>query len=146
MIANQVGWSFAERNPNFGDPTMRFMDAETYAFHAATGLMAAAYSSQANGFFAGPYGRGILPPTPGVRPGVVHDYYNDTNFGRLERTCELAAQRGCTPNDIALGYLISQPFPTCALIGCGTLEHLNASCDAGDMLLTPEEVTRLAGS
>ena len=124
FVANQVGWSLAERNPNWGDATMRFMDAETQAFHQQTGLMAAAYSSQANGFFAGAYGRGKLPPTPGVNAGVVQAYYNEANFNRLERAKQLAAHYGCTPNAIALAYLLSQPFPACAIVGCGTLDHL----------------------
>ena len=132
--------SLAARNigPN-DDPTSRFMDQETYEFHLETGLTVAAYSSQANGFFAGPYGRDALPPTPGVNPGVVRSYYSETNFDRLDRARELAARHGCQPNDIALAYLTSQPFPTSAILGCGTIEHLRASLTAADLLLTPEE-------
>ena len=144
FIGNQVGWSLAQRNPNIGDPTTLFMDDEMQNFHKTSGLMVAAYSSQANGFFAGTYGRGLLPPTPGVRAGVVEAYYNDVNFDRLDRARVLATRYGCTANTIALGYLISQPsFPTCAIIGCGTSEHLRDSCTAGDIVLTPQEVAWL---
>jgi aryl-alcohol dehydrogenase-like predicted oxidoreductase len=143
-VANQVGWSLAERNAMPGDPTMLFMDSKMHAFHRATGLMAVAYSSQAGGFFSGPYGRGILPPASGVNPGVLQAYYNETNFARLDRACELAVRHNCAPNDIALGYLLSQPFPTCAIVGCGTLDHLRASCAGGDITLSPREVTWLA--
>lgn len=146
FVANQLGWSLAERNPNIGDPTVRFMDAETWAFHQQTGLMAAAYSSQANGFFAGAYGRDKLPPALGVNPGVVQSYYNETNFTRLERAQELAARHDCTPNAIALAYLLSQPFPTCSIIGCGTLDHLRESCAHADLTLTPAEVAWLDGT
>jgi aryl-alcohol dehydrogenase-like predicted oxidoreductase len=140
FVANQPGWSLAERNLGINDdPTMRFMDADAYAFHLATGLMAAAYSSQANGFFTGPYGRDILPPTPGVNSGVVRGYYSETNFARLARARELAARHGVTANDIALAYLTSQSFPTCAIIGCGTMEHLQKSLTAQDLTLSHEE-------
>ena len=115
-------------------------------FHRESGLMAAAYSAQANGFFAGAYGRGMLPPIPGVQAGVVSAYYNEGNFDRLERARDLAARRGCTANAIALAYLTSQPFPTCALIGCGTSEHLRASCEGGNMALSPEEIAWLEGA
>jgi len=134
FIANQVGWSLAERNADAGgDPTMRFMDAQTHAFHRETGLLAAAYSSQAGGYFAGRE----------AERGVARVYDSETNRARLERARTLAARRGCAPNDIALGYLISQPFPTCALIGCGTEAHLRASCRSGDVTLTTEEVAWL---
>jgi aryl-alcohol dehydrogenase-like predicted oxidoreductase len=140
FVANQPGWSLAQRTPGLGDPTALFMDAEMHAFHRATGLTAIAYSSQANGFFAGAYGRGILPPAPGVNPGVVQAYYHETNFKRLDRARALADRHGCTPNDIALGYLLSQPFPTCAILGCGTLVHLQASLNGGDIRLSQEEL------
>jgi len=144
FVASQPGWSLAVRNigPN-DDPTSRFMDDETYEFHLETGLAVAAYSSQANGFFAGPYRRDLLPPSPGVNPGVARSYYSETNFARLDRTRELAARHNCQPNDIALAYLTSQPFPTCAILGCGTIEHLRESLTAADLLLTPEERDRL---
>jgi aryl-alcohol dehydrogenase-like predicted oxidoreductase len=140
FVASQPGWSLAVRNigPN-DDPTSRFMDDETYEFHLETGLSVAAYSSQANGFFSGPYGRDILPPTPGVNPGVARNYYSEANFARLDRARELAATHGCKPNDIALAYLTSQPFPTCAILGCGTIEHLRESLTAADLLLSPAE-------
>jgi aryl-alcohol dehydrogenase-like predicted oxidoreductase len=140
LVANQPGWSLAQRNADVGgDTTIRFMDDDAYTFHLETGLLAAAYSSQANGFFAGAYGRNILPPTPGVNPGVVRSYYSETNFTRLDRARELAARHNRHPNDIALAYLTSQPFPTCAIIGCGTMEHLEESMTASDLLLSPEE-------
>ena len=140
FVANQVGWSLAEHNPNVGDATMRFMDAQILSYHQQTGLMAAAYSAQATGFFAGAYGRGKLPPAPGVNAGVVNAYYKEANFTRLERAEQLAARYGCTVTAIALAYLLSQPFPTCAIIGCGTLDHLRESCAYPDLRLQPEEV------
>jgi aryl-alcohol dehydrogenase-like predicted oxidoreductase len=141
---NQVGWSLAVRNADAGgDPTVRFMDEETHAYHRATGLFAAAYSSQANGFFAGEYGRDLPSPAPKSGAGVVRAYYSESNFRRLDRARELAARRGCAPNDIALGYLLSQSFPTCAIVGCGTEEHLRSSLRAADIQLTPEEVAWL---
>lgn len=146
FVASQPGWNLAVRNfgPN-DDPTVRFMDDEMYAFHLETGLAVAAYSSQANGFFTGPYGRDILPPTPGVRPNVVGSYYNETNFTRLDRARELAVQYGCSANDIALAYLTSQPFPTCAILGCGTVEHLQEGLTAQDLQLDPRDRDGLVG-
>jgi aryl-alcohol dehydrogenase-like predicted oxidoreductase len=143
-LANQPGWSLAERRSYpTDDPTMHFMDGEMLTFHRETGLLAAGYSSQANGFFAGTYGRDILPPTPGVNQGVVRSYYSDANFDRLDRARELAARHHTDPNAIALAYLTNQPFPSSAILGCGTLEHLRHSLTAADLVLTPEEVNWL---
>jgi aryl-alcohol dehydrogenase-like predicted oxidoreductase len=144
--ANQPGWSLAARNANAGgDTTIRFMDEEAYRFHLETNLPVAAYSSQANGFFSGAYGRGILPPAPGVNQGVVSNYYSETNFARLDRARLLAARYNCSANDIALAYLTSQPFPTSAILGCGTLEHLQQSLTASDLLLGKDDLDFLLG-
>jgi aryl-alcohol dehydrogenase-like predicted oxidoreductase len=146
FVASQPGWSLAARIPGLGDdPTSRFMDAATYAFHQETGLPVAAYASQANGFFTGPYGRGLLPPAPGVSPAVARAYGSEANYTRLDRCRELAADYGCSANDIALAYLTSQAFPASAILGCGTLAHLEASLTARDLLLSADECRWLAG-
>ena len=145
FVANQVGWSLALRNAPPSDTTSHFMDSATHAFHRANDLMVAAYSPQAGGFFSGPYGRDILPPTPGVRKGVVDTFYSPQNFGRLDRVRELASQLHCSPNDIALAYLTSQPFPTVAIVGCGTREHLHASCAGRDLTLSVDEISYIEG-
>lgn len=144
FVGNQVGWSLAARNANVGgDTTIRFMDAEMEAYHQQTGLFVAAYSSQANGFFGGNYGRDIPHPTPKSAELVVRSYYSERNFGRLERVQELATQHNCHPNSIALAYLTSQPYAVSAIASCPTSEYLATTLEAGSLRLSHEEVSYL---
>ena len=70
---------------------------------------------------------------------LVRCWYCDDNFQRLERVNEMAQQRGVLPINIALAYVLCQPFPTFPLIGPRTLEELRTSLPALGVGLTEEE-------
>jgi len=141
FIGNQVMWSLAKPNvANISDKTMVLMDDEGLAYHQQTGMPVIAYSSQANGFFSGKYQRDTIPGNQSVR----NHYYNEENFARLDRVAEVAKSLGKTQTEIALGYLISQPFPVFPIIGSRTLAQLSESCLAGDLRLAPEILNYLA--
>jgi len=83
------------------------------------------WSSQARGFFTGRF-------SPEVRDNadIVRVFYNDANWERLRRAEQLAAEKQVTAIQVALAYVMNQPFPTCALIGAQNLQELQ-SCEAG---------------
>mgnify|MGYP001095261446 CR=1 FL=1 len=144
FVANQLMWSLALPNPEgITDKTLWWMDAPTYAYHRRTGLAAVAYSSQAKGFFSGKYGPGLTDAADGRRAGVIRQYYSPENFERLAAAQAIAARRGCSANDVALAYLIHQPFATYAIVGPRSVEQLRDSCRAADVTLTEEEVRAL---
>src|SRR5207253_440646 len=97
------------------------------------------WSSQARGFF--------LPGR--AAPGKMDDaelarcWYSADNFRRLDRVNELAAKKNVEPINIALAYVLHQPFPTFALIGPRTLAETRSSWRALDVTLTPEDVAWL---
>jgi aryl-alcohol dehydrogenase-like predicted oxidoreductase len=143
FCASQIGWSLARADlsaATFGGTLS--MDVPTLDYHRRTGFPVMAYSSQANGFFAGKADRyraeGAVRDT-----GFARTYASAGNFGRLDRARELAAKHGRPANDIALGYLLSQSFPVYALVGCKTPEQLRSSCAAADVRLAPEEIAYL---
>jgi aryl-alcohol dehydrogenase-like predicted oxidoreductase len=139
FCASQIGWSLAQPDPaarGFGGELA--MDAATLAYHRRTGFPVVAYSSQAAGFFAGKADRYLAPDAP--RDGFSRKYMTAENLARLARARMLAERRGRPTNDIALAYLLSQPFPVYALVGCQTVEQVQASCAAADLRLTPEEI------
>ncbi|MGY2894016.1 aldo/keto reductase [Deinococcus sp. UYEF24] len=139
FVANQLMWSLAEANPgSVTDDTLEEMDAGTSEWHKHTGLAALPYTSQALGFFGGKYGRGReLPNTPAASR-VQRMFFNDANFGRLDRVNEVAARLGWTPTQVALAYLRAQPFPVFPIIGPRTLEQLADSLPAGELDLDAE--------
>lgn len=138
MVASQIQWSLAAMIPGSnGDLTMAAMDNESYPYYLKTGMSVVAYSAQASGFFSGKYAAD--QPESG-RSSVRKIYDTAENWGRLQRATELAAELGCTPNRIALAYLIAQPFPTYPIAGCRTIDQVRDSCQSMDINLTPEQV------
>ncbi|MCR2806451.1 aldo/keto reductase [Paenibacillus soyae] len=110
-------------------------DAETCEWHEKTGMPLLSWSSQARGFFTGRF-------TPEVRDNadLVRVFYSDDNWERLARAKQLAEEKGVTAIQIALAYVLGQPFPTCALIGAQSQAEL-LSCDEGSRIrLTREEM------
>ena len=61
----------------------------------------------------------------------------------LEQALEMAKKRNVLPINIALAYVLNQPFPTLALIGPRQLSETRTSLPALDIALTPDEVNWL---
>jgi len=140
FVADQMRWSLGRVNPASQKiPGLVEMDATLHAYHRATGLAAVAYSSQAQGFFSGAYGRGILHPPTRAGQKVNAYYYNEDNLARLDRVRDLAARKRVATTHVALAYLFAQPFAVYPIIGCSTVEHLRDSCAADGVHLTEAE-------
>ncbi|WP_424766874.1 aldo/keto reductase [Paenibacillus sp. sgz302251] len=110
-------------------------DTETCDWHEEQQFPLLSWSSQARGFFTGRF-------SPEIRDNadIVRVFYSDDNWERLERAKRLAADKGVSAIQIALAYVLNQPFPTCALIGAQTAEELQ-SCDTGSLIkLSKEEM------
>lgn len=97
-----------------------------------------AWSSQAQGFFTGCYAQDAPADAEMVRV-----WYNDANFQRLDRVNQMAAERGVTPIEVALAYVLCQPFPTWALIGPRTPQETESSMAGLTLTLTPDETAWL---
>ena len=124
-------------------PAGQLMDDETLRYHRTCRLPIVAYSSQAGGFFAGNYDPAGPPPGVTPNPNIVRYYGTDENYARLALAKKLASQKGCSPNQIALAYLLNQSFPTFAIVGANTPERVADSCRAADVILTEAEVRLL---
>ena len=103
-------------------------DAESRAWHARTGLPLLAWSAQAGGFFAG---------SDGASSRV---YESAANHERRARAEQLGRRAGGTANAVALAWVLAQPFPTVAVIGPHSVEHLRSSLEALDIRLSAEDV------
>jgi aryl-alcohol dehydrogenase-like predicted oxidoreductase len=113
-------------------------DDEMRAWHKQTQLPLISWSSQAGGFFTGRFS-----PEDRSNADMVRVYYSDANWERLRRATELAEKRGVTPVQIALAYVLSQPFPTVALIGPQNSAELASSYQGSLLELTDEELAYL---
>lgn len=141
-----VGFSFS--SPNFSLARAKepywagcvSVDDETWAWHLGSKLPLLSWSSQARGFFSGRF-------TPDNRENadLVRVFYSDENWARLARAEALAKRRDVTTIQIALAYVLNQPFPTCALIGPANTDELRSCFEAARLTLSAEEVRELEG-
>jgi aryl-alcohol dehydrogenase-like predicted oxidoreductase len=138
FAANQPGWAFARFPSDAPVANMRYMDDATLAWHRRTGLPAVPYSSQANGYFGAEnvhWARnGFAGPPP-----RAESYDAPSNRARLLRAVELAERKGCTANQVAVAYLLSQPFPVHPIIGTTDPDHLEEAMGAPDIALSAGE-------
>lgn len=103
-------------------------EREMRAWYAARQLPVFAWASLAGGFFAG------------VESGDVERVYeNGGNRERLRRARTLGARTGATAGQVALAWVLHQPFPTYALIGPRSVAELRESVAALDLTLTSAE-------
>jgi aryl-alcohol dehydrogenase-like predicted oxidoreductase len=140
FCASQIGFSLAKANPETAFAGIRFMDDATLRFHRETGTPLVAYSSQANGFFSGKYTRSMPR-----EKGVLKAYGCEENFDRLDRAWALAEDHRRSANQVALSYVLSQPFPAYAIVGPRSVEQVVDSCRAAELQLRPEQIAELAG-
>jgi aryl-alcohol dehydrogenase-like predicted oxidoreductase len=128
----QLQWSLAVPTWQMtADPTMRFVTAESAAWHAAAGIPIAAYSATAGGYFSD---SSRNPPA----------YDTPENRARRERAGALAEELGCTPTQVALAWLIHQQPRTFPLFSTADPRHLDEALGAVAVTLAPEQVARLS--
>jgi len=113
-------------------------DAPSREWFRRTQMTLMPWSSQARGFFAG-----AASPENRSDPELVRCWYSEDNFQRLARAKELAAKRGVQPINIALAYVLCQPFPTFPLIGPRTLRETAIALKGLEVQLASEELRRL---
>ncbi len=109
-------------------------DAESRAWFTSTQTSLMPWSSQAMGFFARAHRNDRSDEN------LVRCWYSEDNFQRLERAKEMAHRLSVLPINIALAYVLCQPFPTFPLIGPRTLAETRTSVPALDIELTPEDL------
>jgi len=142
FAVSEIQWSLALSTPALHkDPTLVCMDETEYHYYLKKQMPVFAFSSQAKGFFI----RGIRKGLNANNEKAMARFATEENIARLERVRILMDMRHLTPAQITLGYLTSQPFPTCAIIGCKTVEQLEESMQAADTVLSAEDRSLLSG-
>jgi aryl-alcohol dehydrogenase-like predicted oxidoreductase len=109
-------------------------DKDSRAWFTENQITLLPWSSQARGFFV----RGDQNFLEDQE--LVRCWYSADNFQRLARAQELAGEKGCDPIQIALAYVLFQPFPTIPLIGPRNTSETASSFKALELQLTPLEV------
>jgi len=109
-------------------------EPDVYAWHERTRMPLFAWSSQAPGFFTH-----RSDPDRLEDRALAENWYSDDNFERKSRATRLAAAKGMEPIQVALAYVLHQPFPTVALCGPKNIVELESSFRALEISLTAAE-------
>ena len=106
------------------------------------------WSSQARGFFTPRVERLRDHAAAGTQAAFGNQpsdaelrrcWFSEDNFARRARAVELATERGVDPIQVALAYVLTQPFPCFALIGPRMLAETRSSMAALEIALTADE-------
>lgn len=138
FCANQPQFSLA-RQDLVEDPTLCPMDRETYEFHMQTGMACVPFSSQAKGFFIKYHDGGASALSDKARRRFMTDY----NMAIYDRLQALSAETGYSVGALSLAYLTCQPFATFPIVGVSRMSQVDALREAGDAVITVEQVMAL---
>lgn len=109
-------------------------DDETVKWHTESQMPLLSWSSQARGFFTG-----LFTPEDRSNEELVRVFYNDANWARYARAEQMAKEKGVTTIEIALAYVLNQPFPTCALVGPKNKAEMESCLRGTQIVLSREE-------
>jgi len=136
FTASSPNLSLAVQNEPVWADCLSASDPASRGWYERTRMPLFAWSSQAGGFFTGLYS-----PENVENEDMVRVYYNEGNWERLRRATELGRKRGgYTANQVALAWVLHQPFPVFALIGPHSVDELRSSVAALELELSPDEV------
>jgi aryl-alcohol dehydrogenase-like predicted oxidoreductase len=121
--------SLATQNEEHWDDTRSAREPSIFAWHERSGMPLFAWSAQARGFFAGHESE-----------SVDRVYDNEDNRERRRRASALAGRLGCTANQVALAWVLRQPFPVYAVIGARTVGQLREAVGALEIELSGDDL------
>ena len=97
-----------------------------------------AWSSQARGFFIKEnFIKKLLRRK--FHRHLKNCFYSIDNIEKRKRAEELSKKYSCSPNDIALSWVINQKFPSYAIIGSKNKSELRYSMNSTNIILSEEE-------
>jgi aryl-alcohol dehydrogenase-like predicted oxidoreductase len=67
----------------------------------------------------------------------------DRNFDIVEGIQKFAEERGKTPLDVAIGWLLAQGVVSSVIAGATKPEQVEANAAAGDFRISPEEMAEI---
>jgi aryl-alcohol dehydrogenase-like predicted oxidoreductase len=129
FCCSSVHLSLATQNEEHWPDTLSATDPAISDWHERTQTPLFAWSAQARGFFAGHRSE----PTARV-------YDNEANRERRRRAQALADRAGCTAGQVALAWVLAQPFPVYAVVGVRTVAQLREAVGALDVALGEDDV------
>lgn len=121
----------------------RDVEAEVLPACRAYGIGMIPFWPLANGFLTGKYERGVQP-TLDMRLGYLARQRPEEDYDRMDRLKVFARDRGLTPLEVSVGFLLGEPCLPSVIMGATSPEQARANA-ACDWIPTPEERSELQG-
>jgi aryl-alcohol dehydrogenase (NADP+) len=144
--ADRHGWTRFVSMQNHYNLVYREEEREMLPLCREEGIGVLPWSPLARGFLAGNRRRGAeRTATARERSDTfAHDlYYTDADYDVVDRVVDVARERGVSPAQIALAWLLRQPGVTAPIVGASKMEQLDQAIDALDVRLSDDEARRL---
>ncbi len=102
------------------------------------------FSPMARGFLSGKYKRGDTPNTVRYKGDhlLPERFFRPEDFDVAERTEQVAKEKGVTPSQVALAWLLHRGI-TAPIIGATKIEHIEEAVAAVDLKLSRDDMKRL---
>lgn len=118
--------------------------AEARQWYCDKQLPVFSWSSLARGFMTGRITRENYDSVKDeLEEHIGRCYVSEDNWQRLDRCAELGQQKGLSVAQIALAFVLNQPFPTFALVGTRNQEEAESNLEALNCRLSTEEIAYL---
>ncbi len=144
-VAGTCGWTRFSSMQNHYNLVYREEEREMLPLCQDQGTGVIPWSPLARGLLAGSRQRGGAGQ-PTVRTGsdpLADEMYTDEDFAVVDVVRAVAAERGVSPAQIALAWLLAQPAVTAPIVGATRLAHLDDAIAAVDLTLDGAERARL---
>ena len=103
-----------------------------------------AYSPLAFGVLTGKFLTGEAHPNSRIKLFPQYTRYNSEQCTQATKLyLEIAKKHGLTLTELAMGFVLQQPFLTSAIIGATTLEQLKENIATIDVVLSKEMITEI---
>ena len=144
-LADLHGWTRFVSMQNHYNLVYREEEREMMPLCRSEGIGVIPWSPLARGFLSGNRSREEWGETSRAKTDdFAHDmYYQESDFTVVERVIEVAKQKGVSPAQIALAWLLHQPGVTSPIIGASQMSHLEENVAALDVELSPEDLESL---
>ena len=123
----------------------RDIEVELLPLCANEGMGVCTYNPLAGEMLTGRHEYG-KPPLEGrfthelLGKGYYERYWSSINFQAVDKLMKLAKEHGCSLPQFSLAWILSHNVITSVLSGTTALEQLKENLEAGDMVLTQEEI------
>ncbi|MGI8545979.1 MAG: aldo/keto reductase [Gemmatimonadaceae bacterium] len=145
-VSERNGWARFVSMQDHYNLLYREEEREMLPLCRAEGLAVIPWSPLARGLLAG--ARTSLEDRSSTTRAESDEYghmlYNEpSDWEIIDAVNAVAAERGVTPAEVSLAWLLSRPGVTAPIVGATKLSHLDAAIRSIDLTLSSEEIARL---